>query len=109
MRMPLARLPSAVGSTSWGLRWNFSPHSRGAAACASSVFSPGFSRAVLIISSVSRFLGLGASRKKEGALGQQPQQKPPRTQHRAENASRQFQRYVSVHLEFVTPMGVQRH
>lgn len=70
MRTPLARLPSVVGSTSWGLRWNFRPHSRGAAACAATactsiVFSPGFSRAVLIISSVSRFLGLGASRKRE--------------------------------------------
>lgn len=114
MRMPLARLPSGVGSTSWGLRWNFSPHSRGAAACAAAacasiIFSPGFSRAVLIISSVSRFLGLGASRKKARASGQEPQQKPLRTRHGAEFMSKQFQWYVSVHLEFVMPMGVRHH
>lgn len=118
MRTPLARLPSVVGSTSWGLRWNFSPHSRGAAACTaaactaaactSTVFTPGFSRAVLIISSVSRFLGLGASRKKERASGQEPQQKSLGTWHEAEVTPRQFQWYVSVRLEFVMPMGVRR-
>lgn len=86
MRTPLARLPSAVGSTSWGLHWNFRPHSRGDTV--SSGFSRGFSRAVLIISSVRRFLGLGASRRKEresfrtGTIA-----KGPCEQHRAKAVS----------------------
>lgn len=75
MRTPLARIPSAVGSTSWGLRWNFRPHCRGAAACAA--ISPGFCRAVLIISSVRRFLGLGMSRKRESVRAG-PSAKAPR-------------------------------
>lgn len=74
MRTPRALLPSALGSTSWGLRWNFSPHSRGAAAPA--CISTGFSRAVLIISSVSRFLGLEASRKREKSSQQESAKSP---------------------------------
>lgn len=103
MRTPLACLPLVVGSTSWGLRWNFRPHSRGAAACTSIIFSPGFSRAVLIISSVSRFLGLGASRKKE-SFRTGTSAKAPRG-HRAEVTSRRLQWYASVHLEFVMLMA----
>lgn len=87
MRMPLALLPSALGSTSWGLRWNFKPHSRGAAAPAAAACIPtGFSRAVLIISSVSRFLGLGASRKVRN-LHNRNQQKPLGAQHWAKALS----------------------
>lgn len=61
IRIPLARFPSAVGRISRGLRRNFKPHSLVADAQILASFSPGFSRAVLIISSVSRFLGLGTS------------------------------------------------
>lgn len=99
MRMPLALLPSALGSTSWGLRWNFSPHSRGAAAPACT--STAFPRAVLIISSVSRFLGLGASRKREKS-SQQESAKAPWDIARGQGRVRA----VSVY-ESVTSVGVQ--
>lgn len=75
MRTPLACVPSALGSTSWGLRWNLRPHCRGAAACAA--ISPGFCRAVLISSSVRRFLGLGTSRKRD-SFRAGPSAKAPR-------------------------------